>query len=94
MLVWIGLLFGGAVACVLVWACLWIRDSRVNPADEVAIALLHAMHGPQLAAERLAAPTEGDELATEGDALLWGFEPDWCAADRLELMRAYWRERA
>lgn len=48
-------------------------------------------------AERAAAgrsPVAGYvRMADEEDARLWGFGPDWMAAERLELQRAWWKEQ-
>jgi hypothetical protein len=66
------------------WRRRWSRESDVD-----VIAAFRARVRAETIAEL--ARYRRHRLATEDDAVAWGFEPDWMAAERVEL---YWNHRA
>jgi hypothetical protein len=82
-LIWIGALMIGSLIGALVAGVRWLLGYRHGPT-----ALIAAV------SERLDDHLRAQGLATEADAIAWGFPADWMAAERIELFWASKREQA
>lgn len=83
---WLTLLIGGAAGALVFAVVRWLIDSRPDAADEELIEAFRAQVRAEVVREQLV----DHELATEDDALAWGFPVDWMAAERVCL---FWNSR-